>query len=162
MSTPTKVCFIDGKISSLHSRVSGHQWKYITERRQSTSASTLTINLRVRGPCRICEKTRSHWWERYMTQKDTPSKMGFCQHRRGGDGAAGEGSGSGGNEKDSRWAVVSTAESYSLSLSTRHLENTVDSKEGIKTAILPTWAVFYCGTLICCCASDHHTEMSQI
>lgn len=69
-----------------------------------------------------------------MTQKDTPSKMGFCQHRQGGDGAAGEGRESSGYEKDRRWAVVSTAESYSLSLSTRHLENTVDSSEGIKTA----------------------------
>lgn len=118
MSTSTKQCFIDGKSSSLHSRVSGHQWKYITERKQSTSASTLTINLRVRGPCRVCEKSRSRWWERYVTQKDTPSKMGFCQHRNWGDGAAeGREKMSSGYVKDSRWAVVSTAESYSLSLS---------------------------------------------
>ncbi len=41
---------------------------------------------------------------------------------------------SSGYEKDSRWAVVSTAESYSLSLSTRPLEKTVDSNKGIKTA----------------------------
>ena len=97
-STPTKVCFIDGKSSSLHSRMSGHQWKYITERKQSTSASILAINLRLRGPCRICEKTRSRWWEWYVTLKDTPSKMGFRQHRNEGDGSAREG-----GEGDEAW-----------------------------------------------------------
>lgn len=117
MSTSTNQCFIDGKSSSLHSRVSGHQWKYITERKQSTSASTLTINLRVRGPCRVCEKTRSRWWERYVTQKDTTSKMGFCQHRNEGNGAAEGREESSGYEKDSSWAVVSAEELYSLSLS---------------------------------------------
>lgn len=40
--------------SSLLCRVSGHDWKYITQRRQSTLATMLTINLRVRRPCRKC------------------------------------------------------------------------------------------------------------
>lgn len=39
---------------------------------------------------------------------------------------------SSGYEKDNRWAVVSAAESYSRRLSTRHLENTVESSLGIK------------------------------
>lgn len=52
--------------SSLLCRVSGHDWKYITQRRQSTLATMLTINLRVRGPCRKCgrgegEKKKSFW-----------------------------------------------------------------------------------------------------
>lgn len=53
MSPPTKECFIDERAHHYFA-VSGHDWKYITQRRQSTLATMLTINLRVRGPCRKC------------------------------------------------------------------------------------------------------------
>lgn len=136
MCTPTKVCFIDGKSSSLHSRVSGHQWKYITERRQASSASTLTINLRVRGPCRVCEKLvladeKGAWRKRTLHLKwaSVNTEIEEMEQQETGGREM-----SSGYEKDGRWAVVSRAESYSLSLSTRHLENTADSNEGIKTA----------------------------
>lgn len=91
----------------------------------------------------------------------------------------GKGETSGGYE-DGTWAVVSAAESYSPSLSTRHSENTVDADERIKKGRkVDTWDVrgdelndggkelqsqlfFYCGTFLCCSASERQTEMAEI
>lgn len=64
-----------------------------------------------------------------MTREDTPSKMGFCQTdmeetERQEDG----------REGCERVDMRNAAEPHSLSLSTRHFENTVDSNERIKIA----------------------------
>lgn len=45
-----------------------------------------------------------------MTQKDTPSKMGFCQHKNREDGAAGEG-----REGDMRRSSLSQQQNHILS-----------------------------------------------
>lgn len=85
------------------------------------------------------KKTCSRWWERYMTQEDTPSKMGFCQHRNGGDGAAGEE-----REGSERVDMRSTAEPYSLSCQQDTWKTPVDSNEGIKMARREVRSRFRC------------------
>lgn len=141
MSTPTKVFFIDGKSSSLHFRVSQHQWKYITEKRQSTPASTLTINHRVRGPCRVREKLvladeKGAWRRRTLHLKwaSVNTEIEEMEQREKAEREMSRGC-----EKDSGWAVVCSTKSHSPSLlTTRHLVNTC-SDPGIKTG--RNWAV---------------------
>lgn len=134
LSAPTKVCFIDGKSSSPLSKMSGHPWKYITERKRSTTASTLTINLRLRGPCRICGRggekklvltdEKGTWHKRTLHLKWAPVNTGGGRLR--GTSLKGRGRRWAADmQRDGSKQLSHTAQSPSLKLSTRHWESTV-------------------------------------